>query len=577
MILSGLSVLLAMGGPPAPPGTQADPRGQLLGTIGMFVIMGVMFYFVLIRPQQKKAKEQADLLGRVLDARPAAEPGERDATLLRIAGLLAYWLPATTPFDTVLELCLPALRAMDTQPEGLESWIDEFRDMFERQAASRKAADEQAALAAAAMKRNLDALAGRPIREAALDPNWEKLLVLGKGDSVKACEHNVDLLLSCAEGFRGSLVWNEAKKTPEVRGGLLAGLPANSLDGRAAGILQSRFGCMAGESMVSKAILRVARENPFDPVVEALGELAWDGVPRADTFFETYLAVDVTDPAAAKYVRAVSRRWLISLVARALRPGCKVDTVLILEGEQGAGKSTALEALVGSSFFLDTSLDITSKDGMQMIAGAWLVELGELASFQKAEGPRVRQFVTSKVDHFRLPYGRVVEGFPRRCVFVGTCNPEEGRGYLTDRTGNRRYWPVRVGKKIDVDGVLAVREQILAEAVAAFRAGERWHLVDDEVAVAAEQAAEREDESPIGDAVERWWFGMQASKRPTRVTMLDVVESALLMTADKASPRIRVEVGWRLSSMGFRRRGRDRAYYATDALRAATGRERVTP
>ena len=245
--------------------------------------------------------------------------------------------------------------------------------------------------------------------------------------------------------------------------------------------------------MAGRALLQVARENPRDPVAEYLGELAWDGEPRAEALLETHLGA-VGEPT---YLRAVSRRWLVSLVARALRPGCKVDTVLGLEGPQGVGKSSAFEALVGTENFLDTALELGEKDTMQAVASAWLVELGELASLRGAEVGRVNQFVTSKVDRYRPPYGRVTVESPRRCVFVGTTNDDS---YLRDRTGNRRFWPARVERPLP-DLVVRDRDQVLAEAVAAFRAGDAWWLDSPTAALAASEAEGRLEDSAVEQAV----------------------------------------------------------------------------
>lgn len=512
----------------------------------------------------ERAKEHADILGSILDGQPIAEPGARDATLLKAAGLLAYWLPAGIPFEVVLEILRPGLEAMDTQPEGLGHWIEEVRDMFARQAAGRAVADAKRAEEDEKFASALRAVAGKPIRAAAeLDTEaypegWETLLIQGKGGP-KACEHNLDLILACAPEVRDTIRWNEVTKRIEIRGGPFAGSPASSLDGKVAGWLQSEKQIMAGETLVGRSLLRVARENAYDPIAEYLGEIAWDGVGRLDTFLEAYLGVE-TSP----YARAVSRRWLISLVARALRPGCKVDTVLILEGPQGAFKSSALEALVGSAWFLDTALELGEKDTMQAIASAWIVELGELASLRKTEVDKVKQFITSKVDKFRPPYGRVTEESPRRCVLVGTCNPEEG-GYLTDRTGNRRYWPVTVGT-IDLKGIERDRDNILAEAVAAFRAGERWHLTPEEHVLATEHADERLVESTVEEAISRWWYGEVPARRPATFVLLDAIETALHIPVDRVSHRLRSEVGFALRRLGFIRKGREREYHAPRAL-----------
>ncbi len=375
---------------------------------------------------------------------------------------------------------------------------------------SRLAVDAVQAERDARVKSALMAVASgeRDLREVAeeLDQrdnaDWTDLLIDVGKNGPKVCEHNAQVILTCAPDLRGTVAWNSLTKQVEFRGGPLAGVNPNSVDVAAAAWMQKTYSFYGNAALVGRALLHVARDNPRDPIQEYLGELAWDGESRLDSFLEVYLGVDVSDEETARYVRAVSKKWLISLVARALRPGCKVDNVLILEGEQGAGKSSCLSALAGSAWFLDTALEIGDKDTLQAISSSWLVELGELASLSRAEVPRIRQFISSQVDKFRAPYGRVTEDSPRRCVLVGTTNPE-GFGYLTDRTGNRRYWPVTVGV-VDVEAVARDRDQLLAEAVAAFKAGERWWFERSEAAMVNAQTETRATESSYEEGVERW-------------------------------------------------------------------------
>ncbi len=520
-----------------------------------------------------RARTQAAIIGRILDGSPLARVGERDDTILRACGLLAYWLPAGSPWEVAAELLRPSVVAMlevDPDERGVDYMLEVARLKYERQAESRAAADAVAEASRQRTKAALDKVANRPLREVAeeLDEtpgaDWTDLLIeVGKAGP-KVCEHNAQVILSCAPDLRGTVTWNDLAKRVEFRGGPLAGVSPNSVDVAAAAYLQKTYSFYGNAALVGRALLQVARENPRDPIQEYLGELAWDGEARLDTFLEVYMGVDVSTPELLEYVRGVSRKWLISLVARALRPGCKVDTVLILEGDQGAGKSSGLEALVGSEWFLDTALEIGDKDTMQAIASAWLVELGELASLRRAETNRTRQFVTSKVDKFRAPYGKVTEESPRRCILVGTTNPE-GSGYLTDRTGNRRYWPVTVGL-ILVDLITRDRDQLLAEAVAAFRAGEKWWFKREEATMVAAQTEQRLTESTYEEAIERWWYGESPARRPPRFTLTDVAEMALKLSVDRVDHRTRVEIGHALRRLGFPRRGERRTYEASPEM-----------
>lgn len=528
----------------------------------------------------ERAREQAELLGRVLDGAAIAEVGARHKARRAIAGLLAYWLPASTPWEVVVELLRPSLSATPREP-GDEDPFEKTRKMYEDSMRSRLAADEKRAAERAALNEIVKAVKARGAPSAgevaaAGVEDWRDLLIQGPGGP-KACEFNVDLILGCDPEVRGTIRWNEVTKKIEIDGGPFAGLSGEALAGTVAGWVQRQHGCMAGAALVGGALLRAALKNPRDPLAEYLGELAWDGVPRMDTFLEQYFSADVSTPERLKYVRAVSRRWLISLVARALAPGCKVDNVVVLQGPQGGGKTSALKALVGARYFLDTSIDISDKDAKQAIASQWLVELGELASFRRAENNKTKQFFSTQTDKYRPPYGAAMLDSPRRCVFVGTTNDDE---YLTDRTGNRRYWPVLVGD-VDVAGIARDRDQLLAEAVRAYASGERWwfHKVLDAdlIRIANGETEERLVSSSTEEAIARWWYAMRPEQRPTRVTTLEVGEMALKLTPDQLELRgMQIRIGSAMKRLGFVRareqsnRQRGRYYEPSAEMREAS-------
>lgn len=209
----------------------------------------------------------------------------------------------------------------------------------------------------------------------------------------------------------------------------------------------------------------VAERAAYDPVSEWFDSLRWDGVRRLDRWCSNYLgAVDTP------YVRFAGRLFLVSVVARVFKPGCKVDTMLVLEGPQGEYKSTAIRALVGDEWFSDTPLELGSKDRFVGLRGVLVHEFAELDTLGKADVARVKNFLSSPRDDFRPPYGHTNVRVPRRCVFVGTVNPEGGGGlgYFRDPTGFRRALPVAVGG-VRLRDLEADREQLWAEAVEIYR------------------------------------------------------------------------------------------------------------
>ncbi len=235
-----------------------------------------------------------------------------------------------------------------------------------------------------------------------------------------------------------------------------------------------------GVQAMQLALDRVAHERPYDPVVEYLDGLpAWDEVPRIDNWL-----VDVYACEAEEITKVFGRKWLISAVARAMRPGCKADAMIVVEGPQGRFKSTALEELFGVEFYSDNLPKGLDKDAELHCLGKWLVELSELSSIKGQEKEHTKAFLSRKETSVRPPYGRAERVVKRACVFAGTTNSDQ---YLNDETGNRRYWPVRTSdNKADLAYVREHRDQIWAEALHRYRAGETWWLTAEE-----EEEAER--------------------------------------------------------------------------------------
>ena len=188
---------------------------------------------------------------------------------------------------------------------------------------------------------------------------------------------------------------------------------------------------------------------------------------------------------------------MIGAVARIRQPGCKLDTVPIIEGTQGLGKSSAARVLF-DPWFSDDLADLGSKDAAMQTQGAWLIEISELDAMSRGEVARIKAFVSRSTDRFRPPYGaRVIES-PRSCVFWGTTNSD---AYLKDETGGRRFWPLKAGR-IDIAGLAKARDQLWAEADRLFAAGAAWWIVNPEAMRIAEgEQVARYQGDPWDDAI----------------------------------------------------------------------------
>lgn len=261
--------------------------------------------------------------------------------------------------------------------------------------------------------------------------------------------------------------------------------------------LDDEYAMTCTTSLVHDGISHVADDHKYHPVRDYLNGLEWDRKRRAHRLWSEYAGATRN----RKLIEAVADRFLISCVARVFKPGCKVDTVPILQGSQGTQKSTFIQALAGSEWYRDTDIDPHGKDAYQQIAGVWLYEVPEIEKWnQRKDQATIKGFLTSQTDSYRPPYARCIVQQPRTCVFVGTTNEDE---FLADPTGARRYWPITVGR-LDIEGLERDRDQIWAEAVSLYHASVQWWLDDEESAMLVEAQESYTESDPWLDHVIAW-------------------------------------------------------------------------
>ncbi len=340
-------------------------------------------------------------------------------------------------------------------------------------------------------------------------PAWANRLRLDLSGTPERNEANVIMALNSDPAFAGMIAFDEFRQEVVVLGALPwdeteAAYPRpweDADDIRAAEWLQQREVNVA-PMVVGRSVGAVARDIRVHPVRTYLQSLIWDGTPRLERWTSTYLGAAPTD-----LTHAMGGLWLISAVARIFRPGVKADHMLILEGPQGARKSTALKILAGEDWFTDELPDLGSKDAAIHMQGVWIVEIAELDAIGRAEVSRIKAFLTRTTDRFRPPYGRHTVEIKRQCVFAGTVNPDT---YLRDETGNRRFWPIRCGD-IDVAGLARDRDQLWAEAVHRFKAGAIWWLEDKELLKAAREEQDKRYQSDAWDGLIDHWLTHEIS------------------------------------------------------------------
>lgn len=360
-----------------------------------------------------------------------------------------------------------------------------------------------------------DAGTGEPPRP----KTWRSFLLWGKSGPTP-CRENVVLALDGMPergitGARGADVvafnefTNDVVKLAEPPWGTRAGVwdEEDELELGQWLVHRHQLPPMARQTL-EEAVVMVSKRHRYHPVRSYLEALpAWDGLKRTHHWLRrACLEEDEWDDREPlqQYLARVGTWFLMAMVARVMTPGCKFDYMLILEGAQGVGKSMAARIL-GGDWFADSGLVLGEKDAYQNLQGVWVYEISELDGFSRADVMKVKSFVSSPKDRFRASFDRRAKDYPRQLVFIGTTNEDH---YLTDPTGNRRFWPVRVTRPVvDLEWLREHRDQLFAEALAYVRAGERFHPTHDEQRRLFDpQQQARTVESAIEAAITRYLY-----------------------------------------------------------------------
>ncbi len=314
--------------------------------------------------------------------------------------------------------------------------------------------------------------------------DWHTRLIRSEAGSMLPCYDNVALFLENSPEWAGVLGYNEFTGGYSVLKPAPAPITAETgqeiedhFDTELVRWLE-RKRLMVKPELVRRVVDLIARRNSYHPVRDYLESLPpWDGVRRIDSWLIDYCGVESSDEEPSRYAMAVGEKFLVSAVKRILEPGAKCDSMLVLEGAQGIGKSTVPRILAGGDWFSDKLSEIGSKDASMQLRGIWIMELGELEALNRAELAQAKMFMSQQIERFRLPYGRRIVQVPRQCVFMGTTNSD---AWMKDETGGRRFWPVRC-HRIDLEGLKRDRNQLWAEALIRCRSGASWWLDDQEI------------------------------------------------------------------------------------------------
>lgn len=397
---------------------------------------------------------------------------------------------------------------------------------------------------------------------AAKEGDWPR-----KDEKQNPIKHDTENIRHALARLGVSARRNEFTQTDEISGFDLEQRDINDVGDILASEFANTMRFLASPNVIKRELVNMAHHDRYHPVKEYLDGVQWDGKPRLDTWLSDYCGV-VDTPLH----RAFAAKVFIAGVRRIKSPGCKYDTMLVLEGPQGTAKSSLVAAMAVNRDWFCESLDLRADDRTkaQILDRAWIVESPELSGLSKIAAQELKKFLSESTDTYRRPYDKTAQRYQRHCILIGTTNET---AYLRDLTGNRRFWPVRTGE-IDLSAFKGAVDQLWAEAVAREAQAEPIDLPRGLWADAEASQAARMMEDPFADVLANN-FADQHGKVP-----LEVVKTILGLqparSAGSDAGRIKAVMqsfGWTFGTYRFHGGGQAGSKAKKGFRRATTGTE----
>jgi putative DNA primase/helicase len=367
------------------------------------------------------------------------------------------------------------------------------------------------------------------------DTDWLKELTYTEQGKLRSTISNFLLIIENEPLLKGKIAYNEFSNRAVVIGKLPWRSKDNTSDWNDTDdsglreFIEKYYG-ISSTAKCADALALSFEKHSFHPIKDYLNSLTWDEVKRIDTLFIDYLGAEDN-----KYVRIVARKILVAAVARVFIPGVKFDNMPVLSGPQGIGKSTFIKKL-GKDWYSDSLTTVTGKEAYEQLQGVWMLEMGEMMATKKADIEATKHFLSKTEDIYRVAYGRRTSRFPRQCVFIGTTNDRE---FLRDKTGNRRFWPIDVAiiphsKSVFKDLTNYEIDQVWAEAVDLYKAGEQLYLSGEEEKEAQKQQDSHSEESAKAGLIEEYlnrfipenWYELGIAEKRNYIQGTEFGESA---------------------------------------------------